>query len=201
VSGRWEWYANFHAIPGEIYLTADEQEWAKQVGSNFILLEPNVKQTAPNKQWPFERYQALVDGLRTDHPDMRIVQPFYGGQRLAGVELVSTPNFRSALAMLARADLLVGAEGGLHHGAAAFGKPAVVIFGGYIHPRTTGYATHVNIYDPADGTPCGIAGRRCAHCKRVMASIPVEMVRRGIESFIAKRRDDVPSQRLLATGR
>jgi hypothetical protein len=201
-TGRWVWNEKFHATPGEIYLTQDETIWAERAGTDFILIEPNVKPTAPNKQWSFERYQTLADGLRADYPDLRIVQLLQaGGRPLQGVELLHSPGFRFALAVLARSALFVGPEGGLHHGAAALGKRAVVIFGGYISPVTTGYAMHINIYDPANGTACGIAGQHCPHCRRVMDSISVELVRRGVNSFLARGRKDVLSERVLPAGR
>jgi len=189
--GHWVWNKDFRAIPGEVYLTVAEMAWAKfNAGSHFILVEPNVKAVAPNKQWPFNRYQALVNGLRADHHDVRVVQLVSNGQTLEGVETLRTPSFRQALAVLSNASLYVGPEGGLHHGAAALDVPAVVIFGGYIHPMTTGYATHTNIYDPTGAEPCGIAGRPCPHCQRVMNSISIDLVRRGVEQLLKKRGKD-----------
>lgn len=67
----------------------------------------------------------------------------------------------------------MGCEGGMHHGSAAVGIPAVVLFGGFIHPRTTGYESHANIF--TGGRACGSI-KPCAHCRQAMLAISVERV-------------------------
>lgn len=198
-TNRWVWNNKFRPIPGEVFLTDEERRWAERNGSGFVIIEPNVKSTAPNKQWPFERYQIVVNELCRDYPTLRLVQILYStaSRKLVGVEYLSSPSFRHALALIERARLFIGPEGGLHHGAAAFNRPAVVIFGGYIHPRTTGYSTHVNLFDPAGGPACGVSVKVCSHCRRVMQSISTEMVRQGI-TLLLREASDVSSTRFLS---
>jgi ADP-heptose:LPS heptosyltransferase len=80
---------------------------------------------------------------------------------------------RQASAVLAGAALLISPEGGLHHAAAALGLRAVVIFGGFISPATTGYDLHRNFF--TGGQACGMR-LACAHCAEAMARITPEEV-------------------------
>ena len=102
---------------------------------------------------------------------------------LADVDVIETPDFRHALAVLGLAALYIGPEGGMHHGSAAMGTPAVVIFGGFNTPRSTGYAWHENI---AVGEPCGSI-EACWHCKAAMESISVDRVLEGAARQLGQR--------------
>lgn len=143
----------------------------------FIVVEPRVKPTGAcagdNKQWPTERYAALADALKRE-TGLRVVQlvPPYVRALFGAVEVIRTPTFRHALAVLKRAELYIGPEGGLHHGAAAVDTKAVVIFGGFNTPRSTGYPWHANL---TVGEPCGTIAP-CPHCRDAMASIGVDQV-------------------------
>ncbi len=97
---------------------------------------------------------------------------------------IKTRSFREALAVLSRAALYVGPEGGLHHGAAALNVPAVVIFGGYISPRTTGYDDHVNIF--TGDVACGRM-QPCEHCKEAMSRITADQVFRSAMGILEPR--------------
>ncbi|MCC8945999.1 hypothetical protein H8A97_13040 [Bradyrhizobium sp. Arg62] len=170
--GGWKWNPDFRSIPGEIFFTPQELAFAEaRMPAGAVVIEPHVKPMAVNKRWPLERFQEVARRLlRAGH---RVVQFSYGQPVLAGVMPISSPTFRTSLAMMARAGLYIGPEGGLHHGAAAVGTTAVVIFGGYIHPMTTGYATHVNLFGSDEA--CGNTGA-CEHCRRAMRAIEAEEV-------------------------
>jgi ADP-heptose:LPS heptosyltransferase len=83
---------------------------------------------------------------------------------------------------LARAKLYIGAEGGLHHAAAALGVPAVVLFGGFIPPLVTGYETHINLTGGAQEA-CGSL-KPCDHCRKAMDAISVEEVAAAARTII-----------------
>ena len=144
-------------------------------GRGFVLIEPNLpwwKSVAPNKDWGREKYQRVADLLRAEgHRVAQFSNP--KGTTLVGVEQLFTTSFRDALAILKNAGVYVGPEGGLHHGAAAVGVPAVVLFGGFIPPAVTGYDAHVNLTGGVEA--CGSLSA-CAHCKAAMKSISVEEV-------------------------
>jgi ADP-heptose:LPS heptosyltransferase len=99
---------------------------------------------------------------------------------------VVTHSFRDALGVLSLARLYIGPEGGLHHAAAALGIPAVVIFGGFNSPKSTGYPWQSNITG-SSGEPCGSVAA-CWHCRDAMASITVERVLEAARAELDVRR-------------
>lgn len=164
---RWIW-KEYEPYPARLYLTPDEQSWAK-LGDGAIVLNASLKaQASVNKRWPLDRWQVVADALRGH----RLIQ-FPGDVRIPGVQVVETPTLRHAAAVVGAAQLVITHEGGLHHVAAAMKRQAVVLFGGYISPKQTGYKTHANLF--TGGEPCGMRVR-CAHCERAMAAITPEMV-------------------------
>lgn len=173
---RWLWNMNFTPTPGELFFEEAELRFAEAAGSGFILVEPNLpahKSVSPNKDWGAQRYAAVAQALLKQ--GRRVLQFDYDGARhhLPGVSQLKAPTFRHALAVLARAALYIGPEGGLHHGAAAVGIPAVVLFGGFIPPQVTGYPTHTNLTGGA--VACG-RFYRCHHCMQAMDAISVDEV-------------------------
>lgn len=174
---RWIWSSSFRPVPGEIVLDIREFAFARQFGAGFVIVEPNVpawKTSAPNKQWPVDRYAEVTRRLVEDGYDVRQFD-FGPGYRLP-VKQIATPKFRLALAVLRNARLFIGPEGGMHHGAAAVGVPGVVIFGGFIPPRLTGYDMHTNI--AGSDTFCGSLNP-CQHCRQAMDAITVDQVYRA----------------------
>lgn len=170
---RWIWNYKFRPERGELFFDHDENKFSDGIGKDFILIEPNVpwlKPVAVNKDWGRWRYQAVADHFR----GFDVVQFSHGRDRLKGVRMIHTPTFRHALAAMRRAKVAVLPEGGLHHGAAAVGLPAVVLFGGFIPPQVTGYSDHVNLTGGAD-VACG-SWTKCNHCRAALDNIPVEEV-------------------------
>ncbi len=172
---RWDWNYDFKPIPGEVFFDTNEIRNAKRYGDGFVLIEPNLpafKSCAPNKDWGLKKYQKVADALNADavrvaqfvRPDVPV---------LNGVERFKSLSFRDALGIMAHSKLYVGPEGGLHHGAAAVGKPAVVLFGGFIPPQVTGYDTHINLTGGAEA--CGSL-KPCKHCRQAMAAITADEV-------------------------
>jgi hypothetical protein len=173
--GRWEWNYSFRCIPGEIYLTKEERQFAKLVGDTpLVIIEPNPSPKSPvaNKRWPMERFEEVAKVLRSDGYD--VVQLHYRGARLLrNARSFPSPDFRRATAVLARAKLYIGGEGGMHHAAAAVGVEGVVLFGGFIPPEVTGYALHTNLTGGAEA--CGSL-QPCDHCAAAMKAIEVDEV-------------------------
>lgn len=179
VGDRWIWNYDFKPAPGELFFSAAERAFATRFPAGFVLIEPNVpqfKSAAPNKTWALARYQEVANRLGAQG---YMVKQFHyaGGERLVGVEGITAPTFRHALAVMARARLYVGPEGGLHHGAAAVGIRGVVLFGAFVPPEVTGYDTHINLTGGAEA--CGSLNR-CAHCAKAMAAISVEEVEASV---------------------
>jgi len=174
---RWQW-RDFVCPIGELYFSVDELAYAARFAP-AVLIEPNNKAKAsPNKDWGKDRWQALVILLRKAGMVPTQIGPV-GTQLLQGVSFIQTPTFRHGCAILARCRAAVLPEGGLHHAAAALGVPSVVIYGGYISPRQTGYDIHRNLF--TGGEPCGMR-TPCAHCKKAMGDIsPEEVVQELLE--------------------
>lgn len=179
--GHWIWNMDWRTKPGEIYFSHGEEAAGRRHGKGFVVIEPNVvrwKMSAPNKDWGFERYQHLADRMLADGIQvMQIVprqDPVGGALKLSGVKLVKTDTFRDAAAIIKNAAIYVGAEGGMHHAAAAFGVRGVVIFGDWIPPSATGYEAHTNITSGHDRF-CG-SFKPCDHCRDALASISVDTV-------------------------
>ncbi|RUW73678.1 glycosyltransferase family 9 protein [Mesorhizobium sp. M2A.F.Ca.ET.067.02.1.1] len=183
---RWKWNFAFHAVPGELFFGASELTAGRRYSTGFVVIEPQSaqwKSVAANKDWGVKNFQAVADRLKA--AGFRVVQ-FRGdlsAVALQGVEQLGTRSFRDALAVLAHAALYIGGEGGLHHGAAAVGIPAVVLFGGFIPPSVTGYATHTNLTGGAEA--CGSLNP-CPHCRKAMQAISVGHVVAAAASHLSE---------------
>jgi ADP-heptose:LPS heptosyltransferase len=157
---------------GELHLTKHERALAAGLAGR-VIVEPGLKaEASPNKDWGWKRWAALSRALLSHGHAVAQVGPA-GSPRLPGVELLPTASFREACAVLSVSRLAILPEGGLHHAAAALGTAAIVIFGGYISPRQTGYAHQVSLF--TGGRPCGRRDR-CSHCAEAMKRIPVDEV-------------------------
>lgn len=184
---RWIWNLDFKAEPGELYFDTAEKRNGARHGSGFVIIEPDVpwwKTVAPNKDWSRAKYQKLADRLRKDGHRLAQFRHEKSGPPLQGVEQFKTLGFRDGAAILSHASLYIGPEGGLHHAAAAVGKRAVVIFGGFIPPSVTGYDTHINLTGGAEA--CGNY-MPCAHCKAAMAAISVGEVHQAATRMLRGR--------------
>lgn len=180
---NWVWKP-YVPEPGEIFLTDAERALGREA-SGFVIVQPSIKAGAPvNKQWGWARWQELVKlPLRAPY---RWLQVGTEHERRLGVDYLQTNTFREACAALAFASAAVLQEGGLHHAAAVFGTPAVVIFGGYISPRVTGYKTQRSLFVDFDGRwPLGCGMRMaCKHCEFAMRKITPQKVFTNVEELL-----------------
>lgn len=170
---RWL-YTDWKCVPGELYVP-------RRPKADYVVIEPHIKPNAsPNKQWGWTRWQRLVELL----PAVRWVQLGPPGTKvLDGVAHIATATFPDACTALSGAAAYVGPEGGLHHAAAALDLPAVVIFGGMVSPRNTGYDTHINLADAGPESPCG-SRLPCDHCAAAFDAITPELVADKLEEIL-----------------
>jgi ADP-heptose:LPS heptosyltransferase len=180
-----DWRARDHV--GTLYLTEDELAPGlrlREAIGPYLILEPDVKPAStPNKSWGLEKFADVVKAL----PDLTFLRTH--GQEcppFPSVRNIQTRCFRDACGYLAASEGYVGTEGGYHHAAAALGKPAVVIFGGFISPKTTGYDGHVNLCDKGNESPCG-RWQPCSHCRSAMDRITVEHVVHEVRELFCQR--------------
>ena len=94
-------------------------------------------------------------------------------------------DFRTACAIIRECDLFIGPEGGFGHVAAALGKKAILYFGGWIHPKVTGYDIHENIYFDHPKSPCGSVGYICEHCEEARRTINADYVYKKVISALS----------------
>jgi len=163
---------------GDVFLTDQELVDAYTKIKNlvpFVLIEPSIKGTisASNKDWGFERWQAVTKGVSAKHKVVQVLHQF--STPLKGVESIEVNSFRESLAILYFSSYFLGSEGGMHHASAALGVPGQVIFGGFISPDITGYKIHRNHYIDGGISPCGSL-LECEHCRVSMASILPETI-------------------------
>lgn len=172
---RWTWKP-YRPPAGEVYFDRYERLFA-EAHEGLVVIEPHVKrQASPNKDWGEERWRRLVDLMRAAGITPVQIGP-RDTQRLTGAAFLETQNFRYACAVVSKARVVVTHEGGLHHAAAAFNTPAVVLYGGYIAPEVTGYDYQVNLFKRTAEHPLGCGWRTpCAHCRGAMASITPDQV-------------------------
>jgi hypothetical protein len=175
------WRQSYHATPAPVALTDWECAMGRllinQLEGTLVLIEPNIKPGAPeNKRWPFARYQQVVNAYKDRCTFVQFGRPLLDG----AVALAAQP-VRIALGLLMAVDAYVGTEGFLHHAAAALGKPAVVIFGGYINPKVTGYTSHQNLWVECEDegcpgpTPAGEAALAAITVKQVVAALDLAL--------------------------
>lgn len=158
------------------------RERLARAGHGFVVFNPTIKVRAPpNKQWPLEYWHRLI----ADNPGVRWLQVGDSGALIRGAERVITGNFVDALGVVSGALALVCHEGALHHGAAAVGVPTVVIRGGFISPRVTGYEGQTDLYVEDARYPLGCGMRNpCEHCKAAMRSISPKDVMSALRSVL-----------------
>ena len=194
VAEKWAFKSDFVAPVGSIHFSEEEKTFAREFRAkrgSFYVIEPNVKGSfsGSNKAWPFANWQEFMDleGVYgNQHPFLQL-GPSQHSRQLSGVPFVHTKEgFRQALCILEASDGFLGTDGGLHHAAAALGKPAVVLWGHYTSPKNLGYSSHVNIWHEPEGSPCGTLGA-CEECDRAMANISVGELQHGFEVMRERR--------------
>jgi ADP-heptose:LPS heptosyltransferase len=182
VGDRWIWNYEFKVQPGEFFFSTGDQMVVDKLRlpKHFIVVEPHCKRHIAlrggylaNKEWKFQNYQEAVNALWAE--GHKVVQFVYGSvPRLRNAYHIETLNFRSAAAILARASAFIGAEGGMHHAAAALNVPGVTIFGGWLPPAVLGYDTHINLTG-GETEACGLL-KPCAHCAAALQRITPDEV-------------------------
>lgn len=176
---RYAW-TTYHVEPPEIYLSGEEKTFASRQ-ADCIVIEPSVKSSKQiNKDWGWNNWVRLTDLM--PHLPWTQVGPV-GIRVLPRARHVVTRTTRLAAAAVSGARAIVTAEGGLHHCAAAFGIPGVVIFGGFISPATTGYACHTNLF--TGGEACGWR-TPCQHCRDALDRITPEAVATKLLDILKK---------------
>lgn len=196
------WNHDYRAIKGDLYFFEEEmnkaisafkkinEEWdLKYINKKkkIVFIEPsrkiknvykdpnlvNTQLGELNKDWGFENWKKLINSFQDEILFIRSV--YEGSKHIEGVYEFES-DFRSACAMMSLCNAFIGFEGGFSHAAAALNKKAVILFGGWIHPKITGYNIHTNIYIDTEDSPCGMRNY-CEHCNKCRSLMKVKMVK------------------------
>lgn len=183
---QWVWKP-YQAPRGELYFSPAERAFGERHAGR-VIIEPHLKPGAsPNKQWGWLRWNKLAWLLRNRGITVTQMGPA-GTTLLEGVDFIQTASLRMAAAVMSVARAALLPEGGLHHTAAVFGVPAVVIYGGFISPAVTGYAGQASLFSNSERYPLGCGMRvRCPHCQDAMSSIDPAAVADQLENVIVNQ--------------
>lgn len=154
-------WKEYKPIPADISHIATRQlDWGR------IILEPNLKPGAnQNKAWVNEYFIELIELL----PEFKFVQLGKPKWVIPNIhEVIPTGNLYKLAEVVSESSMYIGVEGGLHHLSAALNLPAIVIYGGFISSRVTGYDTQYSFDAP--GLGCGSI-TKCKHCSDLMRQI------------------------------
>ena len=198
---KFYWNEKYRAAQGELFFSDNEINFAqsmyKKIGKHkssefqkkIIFIEPSRNTThknaesnngEENKKWELKKWQEVVNYFKNE---ILFVQSTYENCDILDEVYNFVLNFREACALMSLCDFYLGWEGGFSHAAAALNKKAVVLFGGYIHPKTTGYNFHQNIYIDIDGSPCGMR-KYCEHCEKCRKLIKADQVIESIKEIL-----------------
>lgn len=103
------------------------------------------------------------------------------------LKLNGTLTFRQSVAVISKAQLFIGLEGALMHAATALQVPAVIVFGGYIHPQHTGYSSVIAFKTDTDCAPCFLQ-TPCPFDKKCMTVISSDRVTEAVMNAIQTRK-------------
>ena len=155
--------------PVEFVFAVDEADRAAAAAmaprGAYAVLMPGANWAT--KQWPVERFAALVEPIRTRFGLECVVS---GGPDVAGlaaripgaVDLAGRTNLRQLVALLERAALVIANDSGPMHIAAALGRPLVTPYGPTNPVRTGPYARESSVVRlDIPCSPC--YSRRCSH--------------------------------------
>ena len=149
----------------------------------YIAICPSGKTnfSSNRKEWGLEKFQELRS-LLSDHKFVQIGLP--SDPLLENVVDGRGLTIRESAALIHNSLFFLGLEGGFMHISRAVGKRAVIIFGGYIHPRTSGYKENVNLHSPVDCSPCyhSYAPHEFCDTMKCIKAITPEMVYKQINT-------------------
>jgi len=122
-----------------------------------IIVNRFTSSWTPNKDWPDEYWGDLLDRLTARFSVIEIGATAQDREAKPDdhyLDLRGKTGLEELVAAIGAADLHVGPVSGPVHIAAAVGTPAVVIYGGYEHPVSSGYPWNINLYSPVHCAPC-----------------------------------------------
>ncbi|MGE0450461.1 MAG: glycosyltransferase family 9 protein [Vicinamibacterales bacterium] len=178
--GKTERRPEMYFSPAELSVFAD----AFPAGAVVVCPVGKQSHASDRKEWGFDRFQGVVDA-RSDLRWIQVGSPT--DPLLRGAADHRGLRVRMTAGLLRRAKLFLGLEGGLMHLARAVDTPAVVVYGGALHPAVSGYAQQVALWRRPACSPCFSSHdpmSPCPHARGCLTSISVDDVLEAVASVI-----------------
>jgi hypothetical protein len=188
------------------YLYIDEEE--KKKGRLFpqqIVLhcvgESSYENVMRNKLWPKEKFESVVRMIREKQiggKDIEIVQVGIAGDPYIDgcVDMRGKTSLRETAAIINQAKAFIGTEGLLCHIARAVDCRSIIIYGGRVHSKQTGYACNENLDSFVPCAPCW-KWNKCDRQRICMDMITAENVAEAVEKVLAKKEELLETQSVI----
>ncbi len=152
----------------EMYFTEEEtgkvSDIVSRLPENYVVIEPHSKESyTPNRKYPFDKWQTVVDSLKGVVNFVQVGRPGYGVLNNV-TSLLGTTSFRESAIVIQKSKLFVSTEGGLGHVANAVGTRSLIVLTGYQTYDMVAYPDNINI-DISTHGPCGLK-IHCNQCER-----------------------------------
>ena len=156
----------------------------------WIILNRRASGWSPNKNWPDDRWDDLIDRLVDWASVVEIgsgESPTQSHRDDRYVSLIGQLSLAQFVGLIAVADLNVGPVSGPVHVAAAFDVPSVVVIGGYEHPVNTHYPGNTELYSAIECAPCWLR-EPCPFDKKCLNLITPVQVEAALKALAARNR-------------
>ena len=181
-----------------IHLTADDRSFADSFmreqgcGGCVVGIQPGTSPNMRWKQWPLDRYRAMVEQLLDEQPgthvmlfgapgELQMIEDLAQGLGARVSIAAGKTTIKQVAALIERCNLLVCNDSGLMHMAVAVGTPAVAIYGPTdIHRTRPVGQSHTVIRHALPCSPCfrlegDEAVKACPHHDCLMKIAPDEV--------------------------
>jgi hypothetical protein len=151
---------------------SDSEKTSGRIASNQIAIQTSglaARYPMKNKEWYPERFQQVVNALRSDFTFVQIgslKDPLLEG----AIDLRGRTSIRQSAAVLSQSKVMVGLVGGLMHLARSVDCRAVIIYGGRELPSQSGYVSNENLASSVPCSPCWLRND-CDHDRECMRLI------------------------------
>ncbi len=158
----------------EIYLSEEELRLIKEKYTfPYIVIAPIGKQkfSSNRKDWGIENFQIVRDSF----PGYKFIQTGAKSDTLLDNVIDERGlGMRHTAAMLKNCLFFFGLEGGLMHLSKAVGTKSVIIFGGVLNPKITGYKENLNISTTPECSPCFNSTKKIGACETMICMTEIK---------------------------
>ena len=168
----------------EICLTeVEKDEYRAYHGSIAVQTSrKNPRYLFANKEWIPEYWEKL--GIRLVGMSKVVEVGSADDPPIPGAtDLRGKTTLRQLASLMANVRIFVGLEGFLMHLARAVAVPSVIIYGGWISPRASGYADNINLFTALPCSPCGFTNH-CEYDRECMRKITPERVAEAAQEIL-----------------